>query len=59
MLTALQKRFDEDMVIAGQHAFLMLLERIEALTQMHQVSFRSIESELHVLAQLPASFGPS
>ena len=40
MLTALQKRFDEDMVIAGQHAFLMLLERIEALTQMHQVCLR-------------------
>lgn len=34
------KRFDEDMIVAGQHAFLMLLERIEALPQLHQVRIR-------------------
>lgn len=33
------KRFDEDLIVSGQHAFLMLLERIESLPQTHQVQF--------------------
>jgi hypothetical protein len=40
LLAALDKRFDEDLSVAGQHAFLMLLERIEALPQLHQVTFQ-------------------